>query len=283
MKNNVALSGRERRGPIAWMTRNSVAANIVMLVLILGGLIQAFNVKQEFLPSAELDFVTVSVPYPGASPEEVEQAIVPAVEEAVRGLDGVEEVTSSAREGSGTVTVEVMPGHDMSRLSQEIQSEVDRIRTFPEDAEEPTVSVSSLRREVLTVIVSADTADTVLREVAEQVRESLILSPGITQVEMSNVRSYELAIEIPQDTLRAYNLTLADVSDTLSRASVETPGGGMKTDSGEILVRVRDRRDYGEQFGKIPLITGADGFHVPLITDQEQRKRRAGAKRRRTK
>ncbi|MBC8206230.1 MAG: efflux RND transporter permease subunit [Kiritimatiellales bacterium] len=264
MKNNATLSGRERRGPIAWMTRNSVAANIVMLVLILGGLIQAFNVKQEFLPSAELDFVTVSVPYPGASPEEVEQAIVLAVEEAVRGLDGVEEVTSSAREGSGTVTVEVMAGHDMSRLSQEIQSEVDRIRTFPEDAEEPTVSVSSLRREVLTVIVSADTADTVLREVAEQVRERLILSPGITQVEMSNVRSYEIAIEIPQDTLRAHNLTLSDVADTLSRASVETPGGGMKTDSGEILVRVRDRRDYGEQFGRIPVITGADGTQVLL-------------------
>ncbi len=264
MKNNLSLRGKDRRGPISWMTRNPVAANIIMLILVLGGILQAFNIKQEFLPNATLDFVTIAVPYPGASPEEVEQSIVLAVEEAVRGLDGVEEISGKASEGAGTVTVEVMPGYDLSRMSQDVQGEIDRIRTFPEDAEEPIINVSSLRREVLSVIVSADTADTVLREVTEQVRESLIVSPGITQVELSNVRSYEIGIEIPQATLRSYNLTLADVANTISRASVETPGGGMKTSSGEILVRVRDRRDYGDQFGKIPLITGADGTQVLL-------------------
>jgi len=267
MKDKTILPGKERRGPISWMTRNPVAANIIMLILVLGGILQVFNVKQEFLPNAELDFVTVTVPYPGASPEEAEQAIVLAVEEAVRGLDGVKEVTGRANEGSGTVTVEMMPGQDLGRLSQDIQSEVDRITTFPEDAEEPIISVSSTRREVLTVIVSADTADiadTVLREMAEQVRDGLIQAPGITQVELSNVRNYEIAIEIPQDSLRAYNLTIQNVADIIARASVELPSGGMKTTSGEILVRVRDRRDYGEQFGKIPLITGADGTQVLL-------------------
>ncbi len=264
MKNRLTLPGKERRGPISWMARNSVAANIIMLILVLGGLLQTLNIKQEFLPKAELDFVTITVPYPGASPEEAEQVIVLAVEEAVRGLDGVKEVTARASEGSGTVVVEVMSGYDLGRLSQDIQSEVDRITTFPEDAEEPIISVSSTRREVMTVIVSADTADTVLREVTEQVRDRLIQSPGITQVELSNVRNYEIAIEIPQDSLRAYNLTLQNVADIISRASVEMPGGGMKTASGEILVRVRDRRDYGEQFGKIPLITDSDGTQVLL-------------------
>ncbi|MEI6890546.1 MAG: efflux RND transporter permease subunit [Pontiella sp.] len=264
MKNKFVLSGKDRRGPISWMTRNPVTANIIMLVLILGGIFQAFNAKQEFMPSVDLDSVTITVPYPGASPEEVEQAIVLVVEEAVRGLDGVEEVLSYAQEGSGRIVVEVMSDHDINQLSKDIQSEVDRIQTFPEDTEEPIVTVNSLRRDVLEVIVAADTSDTVLREVAEQVRDRLILSPGITQVEFSNVRSYEISIEVPQDTLRAYGLTLADISDTLAQASVETPSGGMKTSSGEILVRVRDRRDYGEQFGKIPLITGADGTQVLL-------------------
>jgi multidrug efflux pump subunit AcrB len=264
MKNSPALPSRERRGPISWMTRNPVAANIVMLILVLGGLIQAFNIKQEFLPDADLDLVTIAVPYPGASPEEVEQSIVLAVEEAVRGLDGVEEITGTASEGAGTVVVEVMPGYDLSRMSQDVQSEIDRITTFPEDAEEPIINVSSLRREVLSVVVSADTADTVLREVTEQVRESLILSPGITQVELSNVRNYEIGIEIPQDTLRSFNLTLQQVTDIISKASVEMPGGGMKTASGEILVRISDRRDYGAEFGRIPLITGADGTQVLL-------------------
>ena len=264
MNNQILLPGKERRGPISWMTRNPVTSNIIMLILVLGGLLQIFNIRQEFLPNAELDFVTITVPYPGASPEEAEQSVVLAVEEAVRGLDGVKEVTARANEGSGTVTVEMMPGHDLGRLSQDIQGEVDRITTFPEDAEEPIISVSSTRREVLTVIVSADTADTVLREVTEQVRDGLIQSPGITQVELSNVRNYEISIEIPQDSLRAYNLTLQNVADIIARSSVEMPGGGMKTTSGEILVRVRDRRDYGEQFGQIPLITGPDGTQVLL-------------------
>ncbi len=264
MKSGMILPGRERRGPISWMARNPVASNIIMLILIIGGVLQARRVKQEFLPSATLDMVSISVPYPGASPEEVEQAIVLAVEEAVRGLDGVEEVTASAGEGGGSVTVEVMPGYDLSRMSQDIQGEIDRITTFPEDAEEPIISVSSMRREVMSVVVSADTADTVLREVTEQVRDSLIQSPGITQVELSNVRALEISIEIPQDVLRSYNLTIRDVADIISRSSVEIPSGGMKTTSGEILVRVRDRRDYGEEFGKIPLITGADGTQVLL-------------------
>jgi multidrug efflux pump subunit AcrB len=264
MTAKTTLPARERRGPISWMTRNPVAANIIMAILVIGGVIQAFNIKQEFLPSAQLDMVTISVPYPGASPEEVEQAIVLAVEEAVRGLDGVEEVTATAREGRGNVVVEVMPGYDLGRMSQDIQGEVDRITTFPLDAEEPIISLISMRHEVMEVIVSADAADTVLREVTEQVRDSLIQSPGITQVELSNVRSFEISIEIPQDRLRSYGLTIRDVADIVARASVEVPGGGMKTTSGEILVRVRDRRDYGEQFGKIPLITGPDGTQVLL-------------------
>ena len=264
MKNRLLLSGQERRGPISWMTRNPVTSNIIMLILVLGGFLQIFNIRQEFLPNAELDFVTITVPYPGASPEEAEQAVVLAVEEAVRGLDGIKEVSAQALEGSGIVTVEMTPGYDSGRLSQDIQSEVDRITTFPEDAEEPIISASSTRREVLTVIVSSDTSDTVLREITEQVRDGLIQSPGITQVELSNVRNYEISIEIPQDSLRAYNLTLQNVADIIARSSVEMPGGGMKTTSGEILVRVRDRRDYGEQFGKIPLITGPDGTQVLL-------------------
>ncbi|MEN8255004.1 MAG: efflux RND transporter permease subunit [Verrucomicrobiota bacterium] len=264
MKNRLDLPGKDRRGPISWMTRNPVASNIIMVILVLGGLLQTLRIKQEFLPNTEYDVVTITVPYPGASPEETEQAIVLAVEEAVRGLDGVAEVTATAREGAGTVAVEMITGYSLSQLSQDIQSEVDRIRTFPLEAEEPIVTMLSSRREVMTVIVSADTADTVLREVTEEVRDRLIQSPGITQVELSNVRSYEIAIEIPQDSLRAYNLTLQNVADTISRASVELPGGSMKTTGGEILVRVRDRRDHGEEFGKIPLITSPDGTQVLL-------------------
>ncbi len=253
-----------KRGPIAWMARNSVAANILMAVLIFGGLFAAFKVKQEFLPEAQLDMVSVVVPYPGANPEEVEQGILLVVEEAVRGIDGVKEVTATANEGAGSVQIEVLEGRDVNRVTDDVRNEINRIRTFPLEAEKPIVSTIILKRAVLDVIVSADVPDGVLRELAEQVRDRLLQSDGITQVEFSNVRNYEIAIEIPQDKLRELNLTLQDVANIVSRNSVELPGGGMKTRGGEILVRVKDRRDLGREFARIPIVTAPDGTQLRL-------------------
>jgi multidrug efflux pump subunit AcrB len=254
----------QKRGPIAWMAKNSVAANILMAVLLLGGIIAALNVKQEFLPEMDLDTVTVSVPYPGASPDEVEQGILLAVEEAVRGIDGVKQVVATAREGSGSVSIEVLTGYDVNRVTDDVRNEVDRIRTFPLDAEEPVISAQKIKRAVLDVIVSADVSEKVLRELTEQVRDRLLTSGGITQVELSNVRSYEIAIEIPQEKLRELGLTLQDVSQVIAGSSVELPGGGMKTSSGEILVRVKDRRDLGREFARIPIVTAPDGTQLLL-------------------
>lgn len=254
----------EKRGPIAWMAKNTVAANILMIILIGGGIFAATKVKQEFLPSAQLDMVTVSVPYPGASPEEVEQGILLAVEEAVRGIDGVKKVHSSAREGGGSVTIEVIPGYNVNAVTDDVRNEVDRIRTIPLDAEEPVISAMKFRRSVLKVIVGADVSETVLRELAERTRDRLLQSDGITQLELSNVRALEIAIEVKQDKLRELNLSLQQVSEIVARSSVELPGGGMKTTSGEILVRVMDRRDLGREFANIPIVTSPDGTQILL-------------------
>lgn len=253
-----------KRGPIAWMAHNSVAANILMAVLLGGGFFAATRVKQEFLPDAQLDEVSVSVPYPGASPDEVEQGILLAVEEAVRGIDGVKEVSSTASEGSGSVSIEVMEGYDVSSVTDDVRNEVARIRTFPDDAEEPVISAVISKRAVLDVVVAADVAQPVLRELAEQLRDRLLQSGGVTQLEMENVRSYEIAVEIPQDKLRELGLTLQEVADILARSSLELPGGGMKTGGGEILVRVKDRRDLGREFARIPVVTAADGTQLLL-------------------
>jgi multidrug efflux pump subunit AcrB len=255
---------QDKRGPIAWMARNSVAANILMVILIGGGIVAATKVKQEFLPEAQLDEVTVSVPYPGASPDEVEQGILLAVEEAVRGIDGVKKVLSTAREGNGSVSIEVIPGYNVNSVTDDVRNEVSRIRTFPQDAEEPVISARKIRRAVLDVIVAADVSENVLRELAEQTRDRLLQSGGITQLELSNVRSLEIAIEIPQEKLRELGLSLQEVSDIVARSSVELPGGGMKTTSGEILVRVKDRRDLGREFAQIPIVTAPDGTQVLL-------------------
>jgi multidrug efflux pump subunit AcrB len=253
-----------KRGPIAWMAGNSVAANLLMLVLLVGGLIWGSRIKQEVFPEFDLDLVTVTVPYPGASPEEVEQGIVLAIEEAVQGLEGVSEVTASAQEGVGTVTVEMLAGADLQRLGQDIQNEIDRITSFPEEAEKPQVVITTRRREVISVVLFGDQDEWVLREMAEETRDRLLQDERITQVTLSAVRPFEISVEVPEARLRAYNLTLEEVAAKIRTASVELPGGGLKTEGGEILVRMKERRDYGREFAQIPIITSSAGTEVRL-------------------
>ncbi|UCF91264.1 MAG: efflux RND transporter permease subunit [Desulfobacterales bacterium] len=255
---------RETRGPIAWMAGHSVSANLLMVVLLVGGMIWASQIKKEVFPDFDLDIVTITVPYPGASPEEVERGILLAVEEAVQGLEGIKEVSASAQEGSGSVTVEIIEGEDIQRLAQDIQNEVDRITSFPEEAEEPRVVIAQRKRSVLALALYGDQSEWILREVAEDIRDRLIQDPEITQVDLEGVRNFEISIEIPQNTLRTYNLTLDEVARTIRRAAVELPGGAIKTEGGDILVRMKERRDYGHEFGRIPIITANDGTEVLL-------------------
>ncbi|MGD8647710.1 MAG: efflux RND transporter permease subunit, partial [Desulfobacterales bacterium] len=258
------LNKKTYRGPIAWMAGHSVAANLLMLVFLVGGMILGSRIKQEVFPDFELDIVRITVPYPGASPEEVERGIILAVEEAVQGLEGIDEMSASAQEGVGSVTVEILEGENIQRLAQDIKNEVDRISSFPVDAEEPKVVIVERKRYVISLALYGDQSQWVLREAAEDIRDRLIQDPDITQVELEGIRNYEISIELSQPTLRAYNLTLEEVAQRIGRASVELPGGAIKTEAGDILVRVKERRDYGHEFGKIPIITANDGTEVLL-------------------
>ncbi len=252
------------RGPIAWMAGHSVTANLIMVVFLVGGLIWGLRIKQEVFPDFELDFVNISVAYPGASPSEVERGIIWSIEEAVQGLEGVKEVTASANEGSGTVTVEVLEGADPNRLSEKIQNEVDQISSFPEEAETPRVAVADRKRSVVSVILYGDQSEWVLRELAEDLRMRMLQDPDITQVDLEGIRDFEISIEIPQRTLRAYGLTLDEVAQKIGAAAVELPGGSIKTESGDILVRMKERRNFGREFDNIPVVTSNDGTEVRL-------------------
>ena len=246
------------------MAGHSVTANLLMLVFLVGGAITASRITQEVFPDFEMDMVSVTVPYPGASPQEVERGIVLAVEEAVQGIEGVEEVTSTAQEGAGIVTVEMIEGEDLDRLAQDVRTAVDRITSFPEEAEDPRVVIVSRKRYVVSLELYGNQSEWVLRDYAEYVRDRLLQDPDITQVDLDEVRDYEISIEIPQNTLRTYNLTLGEVADRIRRASVELPGGAIKTAAGDILVRMKERRDFGREFGGIPIITANDGTRVLL-------------------
>lgn len=254
----------ERPGPIAWMTRHSVAANLLMIVFLVGGFLSMRPIKQEVFPDTALDTVSVTVAYPGASPEEVEKGILLAVEEAVRNLEGVREIVSAGREGGGSVTVEILLGSDVQQVAMDIKSEVDRIRTFPEEAEEPRVSIDVRRREVLAVVVYGDFPDTVLHNTAEALRDWLLQSPDITQVDISGLPDPEIGIEVSLDTLRRYGLTHSDIAARLRDAALDVPGGGLRTESGEVLLRLTERRYFGSEFERLPVISTPEGAKVLL-------------------
>ena len=255
---------RWQRGPLAWMVYNRVTPNLLMIALIMGGFFVSGQIKKEVFPEFELDRVTVSVAYPGASPEEVEQGIVLVVEEAVRGLEGIKELTSRAGEGSGSVSIELLADINQQKVYQDIKQEVDRIRSFPDDAEEPQVSLVARRREVLNIQLYGNTTEAALRETAEQVRDRLLQDPEITQIDLSGARDLEIHVDVPQEKLRAYKLTLDDIARTIDAASTDIPGGAVETDGGDILLRVTDRRDWANEFARIPIISASDGTVVRL-------------------
>lgn len=255
-------SPEEREGAIAWMARNPVAANLLMAVLMVGGIIVGLRVKQEVFPEFELDLVRIEVPYPGASPAEVESGIVLAIEEEIRGLDGIKKIDSVAAEGMGVVVAELLLGADNARAASDIKNAVDRIRSFPQDAERPVVSLVANRRQVISLVLYGDTDEETLKGLAEKARLELLQEPGVTLIELSGVREREISVEVSQANLRAYGLTLQQVAEVISRASVELPGGAVKTRGGEILLRTAERRNLGAEFSELVLLTTASGTQV---------------------
>ena len=252
------------RGPIAWMARNAIAANLLMIILIGGGIWTAINIQKEVFPQFQLDIVTVSVTYPGASPAEVEQGILLPIEEAVKGVQGIKEMTSTAWEGTGTVQFELVAGTSRMKAFQDIDQAVNRIRTFPDDIEEPEVRLQSRQRDVMEIGLFGEVDIWTLRILAERLRDRLMSHPAISQVEIGNVPDYVTHVEIHRDRLRAHRLTLEEVSRTIEQSSRDIPAGAIETRAGEILLRMKERKQWAGEFGSIVIIPSNAGTPVTL-------------------
>ncbi len=246
------------------MVNNPITANLLMLTLLLGGLFMTTQIKQEVFPEWEMDTVTVSVPFPGASPAEVEQGIILSIEEAVRGLESIKEIRSTAEENQGTVVIELLANSNNQKVYQDIQQAVGRIVTFPEDAEKPQITLDIRRNNQMTIQIYGDVSERVLREAAEQARDLLLQEPGITQIDLEGARAYEIHIEVSQEDLRAYGLTLGDIAQIISTAALDRAGGSVETAKGEILLRVQERRDWASEFANIPIIANQTGTLIRL-------------------
>ncbi len=252
------------KGVLAWFAKNPVAANLVMIVLLVGGALSASTIKMELFPEFSMDLVTVTVPYPGAAPEEVEAAICVRIEEEIHALDGVKRVTSTAVEGAGTVAIELMRDADARVVLDDIETHINAISTFPELSERPIIQEVVMRKQVINVAVSGDADEVTLKHIGERIRDDINGLPGISQVVLASARPYEISVEVSEEALQRLGLTFAEVARAVRGSSLDLSGGSMKTESGEVLLRAKGQAYRGGEFEDIVVVTRDDGSRVLL-------------------
>ena len=250
-----------KNGLIAYFAGNPVAANLLMLFFIVGGLIAGSNLPVQNFPEIDLRSVTVSVRSPGSSPREVREDIVRRLEENVVGLPGVERVVAAAYEGLAHVTVELATFADAAAVLDDVKNAVDRIENFPPvSAEQPEIEYNRLEIEVLTLSVSSASAtENELRLAAQALREGLLELPSVSQVTLLGTRDREISIELSEVELRRNGLSINQITDAIRRASLNLTFGELRTDAGGLVLHTVSKRQFGEEFEDIPVITRLDG------------------------
>ena len=258
-------AAESRRGLIAWFIANPVAANLLMVVLLVGGALSAFNMRSQVFPTISPGTVVVTVPFPGATPAEVEEGITRRVEEAVLGIDGVKRVTSNASENVGVITIETNDFADRDVVKDDVESAVDRLSDFPpENAEKPVVVAPKPTGGVVTLAVVGEVGEAALRRAAEEIERDLLSQRGVSLVSLEGARDYEISIEVSEATLRRYELSFSEVANAVRRSSLDLAGGSIVSGSGEILLRTNQKRQSGEAFESVVVRTRADGSEITL-------------------
>ena len=271
-------------GAIRWFTRNHVAGNFLMLAVLLAGFTTWFKVRKEIFPDTAFDALTVSIPYPNATPEEVERGVVVPVEEAVADVLGIKKMSSSSSQNGGGVTIEVENGYSVRDVMDDVKTRVDAIANFPDEAEKAVLEEVVITSPVMAITLVADGADeTTLRTMAEEIKDELLAfeskkkptaidfvsnalagQPRITKVSIAGTRPYEIAIEVSEDRLAELGLTLGQVADSVRRYSVDLPAGSIRTDGGELIVRTMGKKFHAVDFADAPIKTLRDGSVVRL-------------------
>ena len=268
---------------IKWFSGNHVAGNFLMLAVLLAGFTTWFQLRKEVFPETSFDAVIISVPYPNATPEEVNNGVIIPIEEAIADVDGIKRVTSTANRNIGALTVEVETGYNTRDVMGDVQTKVDAVDNFAENAEEPVFEELIVNRQIMSLAITSDTDEASLRAYAEKVRDGLLNyeprkagtvsgkiaeflkgQETIKKVELASVREFEISIEVPEEQLRQYNLTLQEVAAAVRSASLDLPSGSVKTGSGEIVVRAVGRKYRGNEFRDIVLKTLPDGSDLKL-------------------
>ena len=271
------------RNLIKWFSRNNVAANFIMALVLLAGISTWLKLKKEIFPETSTNVVSVSIPYPGATPEEVEKGVCIPIEEALRDLQGIDVMRSTAANSYGVVYVEVSSDSEVRDVLDDMKTRVDAIDNFAENIESPVYEEVLIKNQVLTVAISADANEQTLRGYADRIRNGMLSyvpkkpdnwldkfissfsgEAGVSQVELTGIRPYEISIELSEDAMNAYGVSFDDVATAVRASSIDLPGGAVRTEAGEILIKTESKRYSAEQFEGIAVISRADGTVVPL-------------------
>ncbi len=252
------------KGAIRWFAGNSVAANMLMWAVVALGVLALPKLRMEVIPTVESEIISVQVAYPGASPEEVEESICARIEENVAGIAGVDEIISKASENMGQVKIKLLTGSDRNRALSDIKSAIDRIDSFPADAEEPVVALVDMNPSAMKVMIWGDADPRVLRSVASDVQNGLTGLPDISKVELKNAPPLEISIEVSEQRLRRFGLTFDGVVAAIQRSSLDLPGGMIRTQGSQILLRGKAQAYTGEDFAALPLRALEDGTRLQI-------------------
>jgi len=250
---------------ISWFAKNSVAANLLMITIFVFGMFSLYKIiPLEIFPSIEKDEVSINMSLKGATPEDVEQGLTIKIEEAIADLEGIKEIKSTSSEGSSSVKVEIDSSYDAKVLLAEIKNRVDAINTFPDDADKAVIEQTIRKRDVIVVTLSSDYDEKEIREYAQNIRDDIVQLSGVTQAELVGIRDYEISVEVSQDILLQYDLTINEISNAINSSSIDLSSGNLKTSNGDILVRVKSQAYTKDQFENIIIKRNSDGSTVRL-------------------
>ena len=242
---------------------NPVAANMLMILLLAGGLLASLMIPRELFPEFSVDIITVSVPFPGASPAEVESSVCLPIEDKLEGLDGVKEMISTSRESFGTVMLEIETGADIRKVLDDVKSKVEQV-SFPSEVEDYEVVEMTLKRHVIHLAVTGDAPEATLKAIAEEIRDEIRLLPKVSQVSVSGTRETEILVEVTEQSLRRYQLTLATIADAIRASSFDLPAGSVKTDAGDLNLRIVGKGYTAAEYAQLPLLSTADGTIIRI-------------------
>ncbi|MCP4272691.1 MAG: efflux RND transporter permease subunit [Gammaproteobacteria bacterium] len=255
---------KTEKGIIAWFAGNPVAANLLMVIIIAFGIFSGLSIRKQTTPDFTLNNIQITVPYLGAAPQEVEEGVVIKIEEAIQNIQGINRITSNANEGFGRVTIEVNTDEDINEVLSDVKNRVDAISTFPALTEKPVIAKQLMQNQILFVNLTGDMDEKTRKTIAQQIKDELTSLPEVNQAQILGNRNYEVGIEISEHQLKEYGLTLNEVATAVKKSSVNMPGGAIKTDGGDILLRTKGQAYTGREFEQLVLRTNPDGTRLIL-------------------